>query len=218
MKFSWPTFFIVTVLILIISDLIFINYRLISMQNQTDAFSLKATENLASPSSSEVTPGISNQSQLEPDLIRTIEEATRSLSQKVVALESKQSPQQITQDTAAKEYYIPLGTGIVTAVDWTDIGGAEAYVVPANLGEISEMYFEASAYAQSGRIYVRLRNVTDNIGLFESEISLESSTPTLVSSGKIPVPKVTKLYRVQMKSALGVPGTLTNARIKLFIK
>jgi len=154
------------------------------------------------------------------DVDAIIFEATKSLTQRIVVLEANEGNVESAPVpvTLAKEYYIPLGTGTTTATDWTDIGGAEAYVVPANLGHIVEMYFEASVYGQSGRVFVRLRNVTDNIGLFESEISREGMTPALISSGKIPIPTSTKLYRVQMKSAFGSLSTLTNARIKLFIK
>lgn len=98
--------------------------------------------------------------------------------------------------------------------------GVEAYVVPANYGTLSEMYLEASPRIPTGngRVYLRLLNVTDNVSLIESEIYQEGNKTGLLSSGKIPIPYVSKLYRIQIKSTLGYEAILDNARIKIFVK
>ncbi len=93
-------------------------------------------------------------------------------------------------------------------------------MAPSNYGAITGIYFEVSLRIPTGtgQAYARLKNVTDNVSLFESEVSTSGTTGALVSSGKLPLPYTTKLYRVQLKSTLGSQVVLDNARIKIFVK
>jgi hypothetical protein len=126
----------------------------------------------------------------------------------------------VANTTTVKEYYIPLGYGSTNSTDWVDLPGVEAYVAPLNYGKIKEMYFEAgiSIPTGSGEVYARLRNVTDSVSLFESEVHRSGESGGLASSGKIPVPTSTKLYRVQLRSSIGAEVKLDNARIKIFVQ
>ncbi|HCM37578.1 MAG: hypothetical protein UV61_C0002G0130 [Candidatus Gottesmanbacteria bacterium GW2011_GWB1_43_11] len=213
---KWFQIVVGIILFIVIADLAYLNFRFWQVDQKPIA-----TEVIKLPNEDRSRAG-------DDYLAATImeeklQEATAALTQRVDFL-SQNSPlpksipvtSEITT-SGVKEYYIPLGSGSTSATDWTDLTGVEAYVAPSNYGEIKEMYFEASFSGQSGRVFVRLSNVTDNIGLFESEISREGMASALISSGKIPIPTSTKLYRVQMKSAFGAFSTLTNARIKLFV-
>lgn len=161
----------------------------------------------------------------------TIYDATSSLTFRIEKLEKSISSPTTSSKTATsqvspvlsstvKEYYIPLGSSKLSASNWTDLPGVEAYVAPVNFGGIKDMYFEVSLNVPSGvgTAYARLRNTTDDVSLFESEVSREGGSPGLVSSGKIPVPHTTKLYRVQVKSSLGAEIEIVSARIKLFVQ
>lgn len=223
----WHRITILVAVILFVANLAYLNYRVIFEERSNpeplatvspagDWQTIPDRDRTASESTS-----LPDYSQLTDQ----IKQATASLTKKVDELSvakgtsSPVKPPQVNQ-TAIKEYYIPLGTGSNTSTEWTDLGGVEAYVAPANYGQIQEMYFEASLRLPtgSGRVYARLKNVTDNNPLFESEVSHEGSGGKLVSSGKIPVPVVTKLYRVQLKSTLGAQANLDNGRIKLFVQ
>lgn len=154
-----------------------------------------------------------------------IKEATATLTARVDAL-ANASPKTtvITNTTSStggvKEYYIPLGYGSTNSTSWIELPGVEAYLAPANYGKITGFYFEAGIRIPTGngRVYARIKNVTDNVGLFESEVYRDGTSTGLISSGKIPIPTTTKLYRVELKSSLGVEVVLDNARLKIFVQ
>lgn len=152
-----------------------------------------------------------------------VREATASLTRDVIQLQQKEGVVETKvvpkSSPIVREVYIPLGSSSTSSTDWTDIPGLEAYVVPQNVGIVQKMYFEASLRVPSGagQGFVRLKNITDGISLFESEITHEGTVGKLISSANIPVPYTTKLYRVQMKSSLGAQVVIDTARIKLFV-
>jgi hypothetical protein len=170
-------------------------------------------------------PKASSISTTEENISDLVKEATMSLSIRVDKLEKSIPVKNETVNTnqattGVKEYYIPLGSGSASSSDWIDLTGVEANVAPSNYGKIKEMYFEANIKIPTGNgtVFARLKNVTDNTGLFESEVHQEGNNYSMVSSGKIPVPITTKLYRVQLKSSLGALAVLDSARIKIFVE
>lgn len=224
----WQKITILVAAVLLTANLAFLNFRVIFQDKQPQE---TATTVLPETRQQEISPG-RDLTATEPTslsdyhlLSEQIKQATASLTKKVEELSvakgssSAEKPIPVSQ-SLTREYYIPLGGSITTSTEWVDLGGVEAYVVPANYGHIQEMYFEASLRIPtgSGRVYARLKNVTDDNPLIESEVYHEGSNGKLVSSGKIPVPVATKLYRVQLKSTLGAEARLENARIKLFAK
>ena len=119
-----------------------------------------------------------------------------------------------------KEIYIPLGTGSVKSFEWTDLPGVEAYFDPANYGKIKQVTFEASLRipTANGRVFARLYNVNDKLGIYESEVSAEGDQGTRVESRPIPISSGNKLYRVQMKTSMDYTGILDMARIKIILE
>src|SRR3989344_6048851 len=160
--------------------------------------------------------------QTNAEISNLIKTATESLTLRVDALagNSSQPETAVTQNQPVKEYYVPLGTGSTNSTAWVDLPGVEAYIAPSNYGTIVEMYLEVAIRVPtgSGQGFSRLQNVTDNNSLVESEDSYEGKAGKLFSSGKIPVPSQTRLYRMQLRSSLGAEVVLDNARIKLFVK
>ncbi len=206
-------------LVLILLNLGYLDYKALIKESETKPTSQTSSSDVVSLDQS-TTPSQNVNYEL---IWSVIKEATASVTQKVDALSTtpiKTTTSTITTTSSSvKEYYIPLGTGSTSSTDWVAIAGAEAYVVPANFGGIREIYFEASLRVPtgSGRAFARLKNVTDNVSLFESEVSREGVESGLISSGKIPVQSTTRLYRVELKSSLGAEIKLDNARIKIFV-
>ena len=235
MKFSfqWSKIALTLLLGMIMANLAYINYQLFISRpkNETinevntstneqplfhESFSTKTGDKEASASEK-------SSIDLAP-VFETIRESTSELTQKVDLLSKTQAAAKISPTTRypqnkRREYIIPLGTGSSSASDWTDLNGVETYFDPSNYGTVKEMYFEASLVVPTGagRVYARLRNVTDNIGLVESEIYKEG-VEGLVSSGKLPLQQLTKLYRIQLKSTLGAAALIENARIKIYVE
>lgn len=224
--FSWFTLGLILLAGAVLANLAFLNYLVLWSRYNTKA----TADSVESPTATDVTLQKSAAPESKntgvaidyTEINKLVQTATSSLTQRVEELSTAAEKTTVSTGISAvkvKEYYIPLGTGETSSSDWVDLPGVEAYLAPSNYGQITGLYFEAGIRIPtgSGRVYARLRNVTDNIGLVESEVSQEGTNTGLASSGKIPIPVGTKLYRVQLKSTLGTRVVLDSARIKLFV-
>lgn len=119
-----------------------------------------------------------------------------------------------------KDYFIPLGTGFTQNNDWTNVGGTDITINPADYGKIKQVIFQASMHIPiaNGTIYARLYNVTDDHPVWYSEVSTGEGASTLVSSANITLDPGSKLYRVQIKTSLQYPSYLDFSRIKITIQ
>jgi len=122
-----------------------------------------------------------------------------------------------TSTAAAKEYFVPLGTGANTTNDWADVSGASAYIDTAQYPRIKKVVFEATVAVPTGNqvAYVRLFNKTDGHPVWFSEMSMNTTGPTLLTSQSITLDKGSKLYQVQMKTQLQYPANLNQSRIHI---
>lgn len=119
-----------------------------------------------------------------------------------------------------KDYFIPLGTGFTQNNDWTNVGGTDITINPADYGKIKQVIFQASMHIPiaNGTMYARLYNMTDDHPVWYSEISTGEGASTLVSSANITLDPGSKLYRVQIKTSLQYPSYLDFSRIKITIQ
>ena len=95
--------------------------------------------------------------------------------------------QSSTGGTSAREYFIPLGTGINQTDEWQDVDGAQAYVDSTQYRKLKKVTFEATLEIPAGAqiSYVRLFNATDKHPVWYSEISTGGSNPQLLVSSPI---------------------------------
>ncbi|OGG34753.1 hypothetical protein A2363_03285 [Candidatus Gottesmanbacteria bacterium RIFOXYB1_FULL_47_11] len=119
--------------------------------------------------------------------------------------------------STAKEYYIPLGTGTNATSEWVDVVGASAYVDTAQYPRIKKVIFEATVAVPTGNqtVYVRLFNATDKHPVWFSEVSMNTTGPSALTSSPITLDKGNKLYQVQMKTQLKFTANLSQARIHI---
>ncbi len=119
--------------------------------------------------------------------------------------------------SAAKEYFVPLGTGTNATGDWTDVAGASAYVDTAQYPKIKNVVFEATVSVPTGNqtVYVRLFNATDKHPVWFSDVSMNTTGPLLLTSSPITLDKGNKLYQVQMKTQLKFTANLSQSRIHI---
>ena len=123
--------------------------------------------------------------------------------------------------TAQKEIFIPLGSSTTKSGIYVDLWGLEVTIDPSKYTAIDSIYFEAalSVDGGNGRAWAQLYVVDDKNPLIESQISNPTSTPTLKSSGKIPIPTSSKTFRVQAKTELtDYTANVNNTRIKITLK
>src|SRR3989344_2681064 len=211
------------VLVFLIANIILLDYVLFS--GTFTSRDVELVQPLALPDITETSvppkASVTAKIQTSAEINNLIKIATESLTLGIDAIVGNgQQVTTVTQNQPVKEYYVPLGTGSTNSTTWVDLPGVEAYIAPSNYGTIVEMYLEVAVRVPtgSGQVFARLKNVTDNNSLFESEVSYEGTAGKLISSGKIPVPTQTRLYRMQLRSSLGAEVVLDNARIKLFVK
>lgn len=119
-----------------------------------------------------------------------------------------------TTTTAAAEYFVPLGSGSVTAgSDWTNIESAQASFDAGKYGSVKAAYFEVFMRIDNGTVQARLIDTTTPAVFFSSQLATSNKTSQLQSAA-ITLSSGTKTYKVQMKSDL-VTGVLDQARIRI---
>lgn len=117
----------------------------------------------------------------------------------------------------AKEYFIPLGSGINSSDDWFNVPGAQASIDPSQYNKIKNVTFEATVQIPTGnqKIWARLFNSTDKHPVWYSEVLTESVGPILLNSQPITLDEGNKTYQVQMKNQLKFPANLLQSRIHI---
>ncbi len=155
----------------------------------------------------------------------TQSELAPSPSPIVVSATSKETTTTKTADTvvqtAQKEIFIPLGSSFTKSQSYAVLSGLEVTIDPSKYSAIDSIVFQASVWVDggNGRAWGELYVVDDKNLLIESQISNPTQTPTLMTSGHLPLPNGAKTYRVYAKTDLGdYAAHVDNARIKITLK
>jgi hypothetical protein len=127
---------------------------------------------------------------------------------------------QPTDTALIKENTILLGNSKVTATDWGDIPGLNAYIDSNNYKNIKSVNYEISARIPTAndKIYTRLYNSTAKQVVWQSEINTDSIDSIVLSSENINLSGGNNLYQVQAKTDFGRDTFIDAARIKIFLK
>jgi len=124
----------------------------------------------------------------------------------------------VNQAEAAREYYIPFGSGSGNYSDWTDIPGLAAFVESTSYSNVKSITFEASLHIPTGNeiASVRLVNATDGRVIANSELNFNGNTDSvLLSSPQITLDYGQKLYKVQLKTQLQSTAVVDQSRIHI---
>ena len=208
----------IAILMVALFDLLFVNYWLIKNENiksnsaSDDSVSLSRTieskpepSSLPSPSPSS-SPTKSSSAQPSP-IVKTetvIEKQTQTIIQ-----------------TSSREIFVPMGSGSTNSSTFANLLGTDVTIDTSKYSAIDSVVFEASIWPEggNGRAYAQITNVTDNNPLIESQISNNTSSGVVKSSGKIPIPTGAKTYRVQAKTDItNFAAHVDNARLKIVLK
>jgi hypothetical protein len=122
-------------------------------------------------------------------------------------------------ENSPKEFIITLGTGSTISKDWIDIPGVEAEIDTRNYPPIDHVFFETylSVPQAQGFAHAKLFNETDKHDVWFSEVSMEADK-VVNKNVEVKLEPGKKIYRVMMKSTLGVESKLHNARIRIITK
>lgn len=193
--------------LLILSDLLFLNWRVLKTKevpkNDPEGFKL---EPISTPLGS-----IPDLTTCPIACLDKLYEATATI--KLPTLERQNQ----TSDATTKELFIPLGSGSTKETTWVDLGGIETYIDTAKYSKIKEANFEATLRipTANGRAYARLYNINEKHPVWGSEVWEEGQTGKMIKSSNLSLDQGNKLYRVQMYSTLGYEAFLDNARIRI---
>lgn len=135
-----------------------------------------------------------------------------TLTPKPVAVSSPPAAKKTQQVT-----YIPLGSGSTTSTDWVDVAGAQTYIDLAEYSANPYVAWEATLKIANtnGKAYARLYDATHGIAVNGSEVSVETGSYSVASSGRIYLWSGKNLYKVQIKSQTSEAATLGSGRIKI---
>ena len=115
--------------------------------------------------------------------------------------------------------YIPLSGPITTtSMNWVDATGTDVYIDLVNdYGKNTWVSWEAFLKVAdgNGQAFAKLYDVTHNITVNGSEVSVTSGTSTQVISGELKLWAGRNLYRVQLKSLNSFVITFGGGRIKV---
>ena len=203
------------ILAVALADLFFLNYWIYKNENlNVKNGKLDKTREIAQESSPSplilASPSLTDEPSLSPPSVAPTE--TKTVIEK--------QTQTIVQ-TAQKEIFVPMGSGSSNSNTFADLFGVEVTIDTSKYGAIDSVVFEASLWVEggNGQAVARIRNVTDNNPYVESQISNNSGTGTVKTSGKIPFPLGQKTYRVQAKTDItNFAAHVENARLKITLK
>lgn len=215
-RLPWNVIVLSVIGLIVIANIAFLDYLYLANRSQLQKIQqMQQIAPLLTP-----VPTESREFVCSPSCIAVIENATAS------SVVVPPTPQPISSKTSEKssglpkDYFIPLGTGFTQNNDWTNVGGTDITINPADYGKIKQVIFQASMHipVANGTIYARLYNVTDDHPVWYSEVSTGEGASTLVSSANITLDSGSKLYRVQIKTSLQYPSYLDFSRIKITIQ
>src|SRR3989344_1873570 len=209
----------IAILTVALADLLFVNYWLIKNedlkgQKSTAENGIQLSRVIEPKPESSPTPSFSpsssptKSSSAQPSPIFKTETVIEKQTQTII-------------QTSQKEIFVPMGSGSTNSHTFFDLSGTDVTIDTSKYPTIDSVVFEASIWPEggNGRAYAQITNVTDNNPLIESQITSTSSSGTVKTSGKIPIPTGQKTYRIQAKTDItNFVAHVDNARIKITLR
>ena len=200
--------------ILLLADLVVVNFKVFSPPESLLTPSLAPTPSIEIP---KTLPTTSEQETACPSACLAIISAATDGATKRIS--PPQTPS-TTSQLIAKEIYVPLGNGSTKNSEWVEISGAETVLDTANFSKIKSVIFEAflSIPTGNGKAYAKLYNITDKHDVWFSEVMTEGGNTQRVESKNINFDAGRKVYRVMMKTTMGYEAVLESARLKIILE
>jgi hypothetical protein len=159
--------------------------------------------------------GIKDQ-KVEPNKVAAVQQNQQS-SPTPVAVVNKVTT--VVAKPEKKISYLNLnGTFTTQSTDWVDIKSTDTWIDLENeYGKDVYVDWDAAINTTSSgsKVFVRLYDVTHNIGVNGSDLESNATTSTRVASNRLYLWKGHNNYRVQIKSLNGIDATFSGGRIKI---
>jgi hypothetical protein len=123
-----------------------------------------------------------------------------------------------TNPPQAKVIYVPVGTsGSTTNMDWTDIAATDFYFNFADYSQAKSASFQSSlqSFPSQDKVSLRLYDVTNNRAVDGSELTTDSVSYALVTSGTLSIWQGNNLYRIQGKGINGNTLNFSNSKLRI---
>ncbi|MBI3385888.1 hypothetical protein HY031_02255 [Candidatus Gottesmanbacteria bacterium] len=115
----------------------------------------------------------------------------------------------------AREVFVPFGYAVANNInDWTDVPGLQATVDASQYPTIKRALFEVTAFVPTGNqtIWLRLRN---NDGFSYPVVTMDGGAVKFLVSDSFGLSPGPKSYYVQLKTQLGYPVQIYQARLHI---
>lgn len=239
-------FFLISLFILAIINLIFLDWQLVKLKNEFtrelgDKVSSRELQNrLEFLSSSRQAPSSDfgpAESQPPPAApksptgqeanfcplaclteVKRLEQLIAQITPTVIR-ETQTKLQPVSSQSVVKEVSISLGSGSTTSRDWADVPGLNSYINTANYPKIKSVVFEVSLRIPQavGRAEARAWNKTGGHLVWNSEVFSESPE-SILKAAAITLSPGDNLYQVQARSTLGAQVFVDSSRIKIVLE
>lgn len=118
--------------------------------------------------------------------------------------------------TYPKEFFVPFGYGSFTnsPTDWTDVPGMQVTIDSWQYPRLKQALFEATVYSPNGNqtVELRLRNYD---GWSYPKVTMTGTGPNLLTTDPFSISPGPKTYYVQLKTQLGYPVQIYQARLHI---
>lgn len=221
---NWFQITIVVVLLLILGNIGFIDWKLFK-ENRAPVDSGSKPGMTSVTGSDPVNAVSTNPTQTITQQVDTcgascLQAIDQKLARAIATISAQTKTVTVTQNTTQKNgtTYIPLdGSSSTLSTDWVDVTASDVYIKGEDYGSNPYISFEASLKAghEGGKAFVRLLDETNGIAVDGSELSSSATSYSQVSTGNLPFWRGNNLYRVQIKSLDNQMVYFTSGRVKI---
>jgi hypothetical protein len=205
------------IFILLLADLLILNYKILFTNSKIPFLPFIANDNRVSTPASQTTTVTKAQDGCGENCMMQINKAVTSALSNQNTNSPAQNPAQ-SSAPAVKEYFIPLGSGVIASTSWTTISGLQATIDGSAYGTIKTATFEISINVPTGNenANFQLYNSSANHPVWNSGVAFTGGgTPQLLISQPITLDPGSNIYIVQGQTQLTFPAYVTQARVHI---
>ena len=209
MKQNLPKIFLITLLILMVGNLVWVDWRLISEKRSVSITPTPSTSLRTSP-----TPLPNFEELVDQKVSQAIAKLPTAVPPKTVTVSQKSDSGQARMTVS----YVPIISEATTNnTSWTDILSSRFFFNLADYQGAKEVRLIVNLQAEHGSapVFVRLYDQSNNRGVDYSDLSTQSGEYAWLESSPLSIWNGNNLYNIQLKSANGTLVLVKEAKLKI---